>query len=600
MDTVSIRRGVKARGVAARGLVVLAALASASCPGRRTGDEQRPGPAVNWPFFHGSRARRGWNASETSLGPAQIANGHFGPVWESERFDTLETGGQSFPPLCFASPLYVDDVSTPRGDLSLVVAATTNGDVYAINAFARGGVPAGAVVWRQRITQAAPVPALDGGLPLGVLSTPAIDLDARPPILYVAASDARAGWQVHALALGDGTESAGWPVTLDAATVTAHNRNAPAGFESAEVLSQRGALALSPRGDRVYVPFGAYLDGGVGWLVAVDTLSARVVHTFSGGHAVPGAANGGIWSAAGVSVDEDGSVYATTGNGPSDGEDLPGNWGQSLLRFDRDLTLTGSYTPFNHCAMDLADTDLGGSSPVLIPGAAGATFVAFGGKQGSVYLLDRRGLPGRVDVRPPCSMDPASDASLLPPEVQPHFGTRGPLNVFGPYSERFGNLDSARMRSTPAYFRDASQRAVLYVSGSAKATEASQDSVAPCLARLRVVEPDPARPAASYLALDGTASDVACANPGSPVVTSAPDGSNAVVWVIDANSRRVASLRDPTTPHPVLYVFDGATMRLLWRSDPGWLALTGKYITAVVAHGRVFLATDRIQTFGLR
>ena len=59
-----------------------------------------------------------------------------------------------------------------------------------------------------------------------------------------------------------------------------------------------------------------------------------------------------------------------------------------------------------------------------------------------------------LDRRPPCSTDSATDASLLAPEPQPHFGKRGPLNVFGPYSDTYGAMDLARGRSVPAIFRD--------------------------------------------------------------------------------------------------------------------------------------------------
>ncbi len=54
---------------------------------------------------------------------------------------------------------------------------------------------------------------------------------------------------------------------------------------------------------------------------------------------------------------------------------------------------------------------------------ATARLVAFGGKQGTVYLLDRDTLTA---------------------------GACGPLKVFGPYSERYRQGDWAKMRSTPA------------------------------------------------------------------------------------------------------------------------------------------------------
>ena len=46
--------------------------------------------------------------------------------------------------------------------------------------------------------------------------------------------------------------------------------------------------------------------------------------------------------------------------------------------------------------------------------------------------------------------DAAKDGSLLAPTPQPQFGTRGPLNVFGPPTDRYGMGDLAKSRSTPA------------------------------------------------------------------------------------------------------------------------------------------------------
>src|SRR5262249_38667429 len=88
-------------------------------------------------------------------------------------------------------------------------------------------------------------------------------------------------------------------------------------------------------------------------------------------------------------------------------------------------------------------------------------------------------------------------------------------------------------------------------------------------------------------------------NPGSPLVTSAgPD--HPIVWVLDENAQRVASLLDPSVPHPVLYAIDGTSLELLWRSAPGELAVGGKYASVAVAHGVVFVGTDRISAYGIR
>lgn len=541
--------------------------------------------------FHGDRARTGWIDDQPALAPDAVASGGFGVVWRSPELDALTADGVTYPAHLYASPLA--GVGRARG---LVYAATSNAWAYAIRA------ADGAVAWSRRLGDAHPIAILDGGVPMGVLSTPVLDASSDPPRLYVTSEDARAGWQVHALDALDGAELEGWPVTLDDASVAPANRNGTdAHFQAADTLSQRGALALDPSGDTVYVTFGGYTDGATGWIVAVDTTRPRVRAAFSGtpSNAFDAQgrpfAGGGMWSSGGASIDTDGRVFVTTGNSPEALDDAPHVWGQSLLVFSRDLELAATFTPFNHCQMDAADTDLGGSTPVLLPHSP---LVAFGGKQGTLYLLDRARVPGGVVSRPPCSDDSASDASLLPPGPEPQFlGKRGPLNVFGPYSETQGNLDYAKMRSTPAYYEGEDGRPFVVVSGASKASAGSSVSVPPCLARLRV---DLDRTGGnSYLAVDALESETTFVNPGSPVVTSYRRGG-AIAWVLDENALRVQSLLDPATPAPVLYAFDLASMRRLWRSAPGDLARGGKYSTPAVVDGRVIVGTDRLVAFGVR
>ena len=85
----------------------------------------------------------------------------------------------------------------------------------------------------------------------------------------------------------------GWPVLLNASTVTPVNQNGPAAFLEPGRLSQRGGLAISSDGHLLYVPFGGYFGGSVGWLVAIDTVNPRVASSFSSAPEMQGRANGG-------------------------------------------------------------------------------------------------------------------------------------------------------------------------------------------------------------------------------------------------------------------------------------------------------------------
>jgi hypothetical protein len=561
---------------------------------------------IDSPTFHTDRQRTGWRSNETLLTPDNVSSGKFGSRWNSPQLDTITIDGVTYPPHLYASPLYADRVSIATakysGVFSVVFAATSNGYVYAVNAFAADVVPAGTILWSARLGIASVVSILDGGMPLGILSTPILDLAASPPRLYGASADAELGWQVFALDVSSGATLPGWPLQINGDTLALINENGPTVFQDPSAMSQRGALNLSPDGALLYVPFGAYGDGGAGWMVAIDTAAPAMASAFAGGPSDVDFANAGMWESGGPAVDAAGRVYVTTGNGTLDNEITPGYWGQSVLVWNPGLPLqlAGTYTPWNYCQMDVADIDLSGSSVVVIPslrsiGTTTPDLIAFAGKQGNIYIVDRDNMPGSLAARPGCGSDASLDSSLLAPGNQPQFGTPGPLNIFGPYSDTLSNTDYAKSRSTPAYFRAADGTSYLFATGSSKESETSTVTIPPCIARIKIVA---TRDQPAYLAVDAYENTLSLLTPGSPVITS--DGSsNAILWVLTANVLRSQSMIDPSAPRPILYALDPFTFEILWQSTPEQLNVGGKYNTPAVARGVVFVGTDRIQAFGL-
>ncbi len=592
------------------------------------------------PAFHGGPARIGWVSQEPALTPSAISAG-FGPIWSSVELDGAVVSGTQAPARAYASLIFADDVTMhdaiyEGAQLSAIFVATSNGFVYAINAFdtpcASRSIPAGTILWRTQIVTPDVVPKLDGGVPLGTLSTPVLDVHSNPPILYVTAMDSAGGaftWKAFALDASRGTVLPNWPVVLDRASVEAANGNGPAYFDDdARVVSQRGALALGPDGDRIYVTFGGYYDGAVGWMVAIDTQARKIAASFSGAPDtltdgqgnLSRHPNAGMWGPSGPAIDTQGHVYMTTGNSDPSWETAAHTWGNSLLRFTKDLSLDRTYTPYNFCALDEGDVDLGGSSPMLLPSLATLptstpSLVSFGGKQGIAYLLDTTHIAGDLGSRPPCSTqwdDASRDLSLLPPTPSPDYCdtaahdvcvppepstecVAGPVVAFGPSGD-IAAVDHAKMRTTPAFFRRDDGTPLLYLSGSTKAALCSVDVVPPSLVRMRVAA-DAGGPA--YLVRDAANTEVGFVNPGSPVVSS-HGGADPVVWIIDENAPRTASLVGASTPHPVLYAVDGETMKVLYRSAQTDLDVGGKYVTPLVAHGTVFVVTDRVQAFALQ
>lgn len=551
---------------------------------------ERSKPAARVVGFHGGAEKLG-ALDGTGLGPARVSGPTFGRLWTSARFDDAAIAGVAYAGRAYASPLYID-AAAPA-----VIVATTSGDVYAFSA--QDGTP----LWRRRLTTPTRVARLDGGIALGILSTPVVDANPRAPRLYVTSLDAHRGWLAFALDLETGRTLEGWPVAIDDRSVAAVNTNGPARLQAPDELSQRGALALSPSGDRLYVSFGSFAFASVGWLVALDTRAPRVVSAFSAAPDTAVRSNGGIWGSGGPALDAEGNVFVATGNSPPGTADAPRTWGNSVLQLSRDLRLLASYTPFNYCKLDEHNIDLGGSAPLLMMDGAGSPstttrLLTLGGKQGNLYLLDRDQMVRGRDRRPPCSTNPRDDTSLHPPEPQPQFGVRGPLNVFGPYSDDFGQLDYAKMRTRPALWRAPPAIGLSVIaSGTSRVAADSNISVPPSLVRLRVVRPEDSP---AHLAVAARNMGVAMKNPGPPLVTHARDGSDAVVWVLDENALRSAPLVDPNAPQPILYAFDAGTLDLLWRSDDGALIGGGKYSTVAAGRGRVYVATDRLHAFGAR
>jgi hypothetical protein len=558
--------------------------------------------------FHGDRQRTGWISSETILTPASVSGGSFGPVWNSPPLDSVILGGVTYPPHMYASPLYVDAVTMNGGQYAgvtfhVVYAGSSNGFVYAVNALTitrPRSVAAGTVLWRTQLN--IPTGSLDGGIPVGILGTPVIDLTAAPPRLYVASADAVEGWQVFAVDITNGTILPGWPLNINGDTLAPINQNGPAAWQGTLQMSQRGGLNLSPDGRLLYVPFGAYNDLGAGWMVAVDTRTPALASAFSGAPSTVALANGGMWASGGPAVDNSGNLYSTTGNGTIDTTNVPGYWGQSVLVWGpgTPLKLIGTYTPWNYCQMDVGDIDLAGGAAVIVPDLPVADtstphLITFGGKQGNQYLVDRDHMPGSLVARAACSDDPSTDQSLVPPGPQPQFGIPGPLNVFGPYSDTYGSVDYAKGRSTGAFFRAADGSNFLFVSGSSKAAADSETTVPPCIVKLRIVT-SPGKPA--YLAVEASENTYGFLSPGSPWVTS-NGPNNAIVWVQVGNVARTDSLVGPGVSHPILYALDPVTLQALWISTPSMLNVGGKYNAPGFGRGMVFVGTDRIQAFGI-
>jgi outer membrane protein assembly factor BamB len=209
-------------------------------------------------------------------------------------------------------------------------------------------------------------------------ATPTADPSGR--FVYAASPDGR----VHKLSLADGSEQPGWPVTV-----------------TRDPTHEKLTSSLNVSRGRLIVATGGYLGDAPpyqGHVVSIDTASGRITavfntlcsdrHTILAPASCP-ATDSAIWSRSGATVEPgSGRLLVATGNAPSDGRT---SWGNSVLELSPDgRRLLHSWTPHNAEQLSATDTDVGSTSPALLPDG----LVLQSGKDAVLHLLDLRRLNG--------------------------------------------------------------------------------------------------------------------------------------------------------------------------------------------------------------
>jgi hypothetical protein len=168
-----------------------------------------------------------------------------------------------------------------------------------------------------------------------------------------------------------------------------------AGDIAFDPLRENPRAALLLTNGRVVASWASSCDVGPfhGWIMAYDASSLRQLGVFN---TTPDGTGGGVWQGdAGLAADEQGHVYAITGNGTFDAASAEGrNYGDAVV----ELTLTTHgfvvgdfFAPYDEKILEQRDGDLGSGAPLLLPPQQGAHphLLFFGGKGAGVYLLDR-------------------------------------------------------------------------------------------------------------------------------------------------------------------------------------------------------------------
>lgn len=377
----------------------------APAPTMMTPNPPSSGPGVL--TQHNDVMRTGANLGERTLTPANVNMRTFGKLYCRAVDDEL-----------YAQLLYLPDADVGGGvRRDLVFAATTNNSVYAFDANDRMA-PA---VWQRRMGEPPNTGDLSDGTcgfrsfnpnagnayrdfarNMGIVSTPVIDPATRTMYLVARLKDPtltgaqRFSFKLHALDVVTGQDRAGSPVTITA-TYPGTGAGSTGGMLTFDpwIHNQRASLLLS--GGMVFVGFSSHCDFGAyhGWLMAYDAQNLQRKATYV---TTPNGWAGGIWmSGQGPSVDEQGQLFFSTGNGDVTANAATPNRGNSVikLRFDGTagaFSVTDWFTPATWQLLNQRDNDFGSGGVLLIPGGK---YAVTGGKDGRLYLLDRTNL-GKV------------------------------------------------------------------------------------------------------------------------------------------------------------------------------------------------------------
>ena len=404
--------------------------------------------------------RTGANTSETLFTPQLLESKGL------KRFKSLKVDDD---PRIEAQPLYIPQLLMQDGKKhNVLFVATMGNQVWAFDADAPEGED---LLWKTPLgTPFHPAETQKPGahrstkvdlwginIRWGILSTPVIDIDANRMYIVnwmMVGTAKKPALFLHRIELKSGKEIPD-PIPIKAELTDDQGQTVEDASGKPVILNpeqkQRAALLIVPlRGQHktlfVAVTGGEHPGDPHGWVVAFDldsfSQTASWVSTRKG-------FGGGIWQGSqGPSADEEGNVYAMTGNGgyitdnaghPVDFEgDTDFAEAFIKLKYTKDgpgkgtLALIDWFIPFrdsnrrDESNYNYRDQDLGSAAPVIPPGS---NLVLGAGKDGLLYVLDRRNLGKKI-----------GDLSLLkPPTSPPSFITYNGLGL--PTNADKGTMD---------------------------------------------------------------------------------------------------------------------------------------------------------------
>lgn len=499
--------------------------------------------------YHNDNMRTGQNLTETQLTPANVTSSTFGKLGLLQTDNPVD-----------AAPLIAINVPIGGSAHTVVYVATEHDTIYAFDA------DSGAMLLQASLLPSGENPSDTHSCSqvqpeIGVTATPVIDRSQGPNgTLYVVAmsEDSNGGYYQRLHALDLATLKDRMPAAVIAASVAGSGPNSAGGKQTfnAGQYKERGAL-LAVNG-QIYTVWASHCDFMPynGWIIAYN--ESTLARTAALGY-TPNGTMGAIWNVAGLAADGSGALYAMAGNGTFDtsltGTGFPaqGDYGNTVMKLASTattLSVTDYFAASNTVAESNGDVDLGSGSPMLLPDqtdANGATrhLLIGAGKDGNTLLLDRDDL-GKFN------------ASSSNTTAYQRLSSALPGGLFSAFAYFNGSVYVADVGGTLKAFT--LSQALLPVSGPTSQSEATFD------------------------------------HPGSSPAVSANGGSNAIVWALTSATGGAAVLH-AYNPANLSQEYYNSTQAANNRDAFG----NGeKFITPVVANGRVFVGTPNgVAVFGL-
>jgi uncharacterized repeat protein (TIGR01451 family) len=358
--------------------------------------------------YHNNLSRDGTNVQEYALTAANVNTSTFGKL-----FSCAVDGA------VYAQPLWAGNLTIGSAKHNVIYVATQHESLYAFDADSNASpcVP----LWHANLIDAAhggtagetSVPSGHiGGLvgngygdieaEVGITGTPVIDPSTNT--LYVVSKSVNASTQffqrLHALDLATGNEklNSNEPVLISA-SVPGNGDGSSGGTVAFDTRNQHQRPGLALVNGVIYVAWASHEDHDPyhGWVIGynastVAQVPGAVFNTTPNHVGTVSYSRGGIWMGGGApAADASYNLYFITGNGTYDGLN---NFGDSILRLSTSSGLSAMdwFTPNDQAMLDQNDTDLGsGASTILVdlPSAPVHQLLIGGGKEGTLYLLDR-------------------------------------------------------------------------------------------------------------------------------------------------------------------------------------------------------------------